>query len=196
MDYESEVVKFLSQKENLPFALEIAEKIVVVKEKLQKDFWKSVEVKLKENLNSSSFKDTWMIKIDEDVLSTWSGLSIVPTTTPQSLHIFPRIEQWRGDLRLFYGIRYNRKNEEPITIPVLANFINELGEENYKNNPRWIGYKLTDIQPMTNNFLFKVVDNLDALVEDVINMVWELFSDKAKSINQINEAIAEKNGRP
>ena len=43
MDYESEVVKFLSQKENLPFALEIAEKIVVVKEKLQKDFWKSVE---------------------------------------------------------------------------------------------------------------------------------------------------------
>ena len=196
MDYESEVVKFLSQKENLPFALEIAEKIVVVKEKLQKDFWKSVEVKLKYELDKSSFKDAWMIKIDEDVLSTWSGLSIVPTATPQFLHIFPRIEQWRGDLRLFYGIRYDRKNEEPITIPVLANLINELGEENYKNNPWWIGYKLTDIQPMSNNFLFKIVDNLDALVEDVINMVWELFSDKAKSINQINEAIAEKNGRP
>jgi hypothetical protein len=196
MDYESEVVKFLSQKENLPFALEIAEKIVVVKEKLQKDFWKSVEVKLKKNLDSSRFRDTWMIKIDEDVLSTWSGLSIVPITRLQSLHIFPRIEQWRGDLRLFYGINYSRKNEEPITIPVLANLINELGEENYKNNPWWIGYKLTDIRPMTNNFLFKVVDNLDALVEDVINMVWELFSDKAKSINQINEAIAAKNGRP
>ena len=196
MDYESEVVKFLSQKENLPFALEIAEKIVVVKEKLQKDFWKSVEVKLKKNLNSSSFRDTWMIKIDEDVLSTWSGLSIVPITSLQSLHIFPRIEQWSGDLRLFYGIRYSRENKEPITIPVLANLINELGEENYKNNPRWIGFKLTDIRPMTNNFLLKVVDNLDALVEDVINMVWELFSDKAKSINQINEAIAANKHSP
>ena len=196
MDYESEVVKFLSQKENLPFALEIAEKIVVVKEKLQKDFWKSVEAKLKERLDNSSFRETWMIKIDEDVLSTWSGLSIVPITTLQSLHIFPRIEQWSGDLRLFYGIRYSRKNEEPISIKVLDDFISKLGEENYKNNSWWIGYKLTDIRPMTNNFLFKVVDNLDAVVEDVINMVWKLFEDKVDSINQINEAIAEKNGRP
>jgi hypothetical protein len=196
MDYESEVVKFLTQKENLPFALEIAEKIVVVKEKLQKDFWKSVEAKLKERLDNSSFRETWMIKIDDDVLSSWSGLSIVPTTTPQSLHIFPRIEQWSGDLRLFYGIRYSRKNEEPISMKVLNDFFNELGEENYKNNYWWVGYKLTDIRPMTNNFLFKVVDNLDALVEDVINMVWELFSDKAKSINQINEAIAANNGSP
>lgn len=196
MDYESEVVKFLTQKENLPFALEIAEKIVVVKEKLQKDFWESVEAKLKERLDNSSSGETWMIKIDDDVLSSWSGLSIVPTTTPQSLHIFPRIEQWSGDLRLFYGIRYSRKNEEPISIKVLNDFFNELGEENYKNNYWWVGYKLTDIRPMTNNFLFKVVDNLDALVEDVINMVWELFSDKAKSINQINEAIAANNGSP
>ena len=155
-----------------------------------------MEVKLKENLNSSSFKDAWMIKIDDDVLSSWSGLSIVPITTPQSLHIFPRIQQWSGDLRLFYGIRYSRENEEPITIPVLANLINELGEENYKNNPRWIGYKFTDIRPMTNNFLFKVVDSLDALVEDVISMVWELFEDKVHSINQINEAIAANNGSP
>jgi hypothetical protein len=71
-----------------------------------------------------------------------------------------------------------------------------MGEENYKNSPWWIGNKLTDIRPMTNNFLFKVVDNLDSLVEDVVNMVWELFSDKADSINQINEAIAENKGSP
>ena len=196
MDYESEVVKFLSQKENLPFALEIAEKIVVVKEKLQKDFWKSVEVKLKERLDKSSFKETWMIKIDDDVLSSWSGLSIVPKTTTQFLHIFPRIQQWSGDLRLFYGIRYSRKNEEPISIKVLSDFFNELGEENYKNNYWWVGYKFTDIRPMTNNFLFKVVDNLDTLVEDVVNMLWELFEDKVDSINQINEAIAANKHSP
>jgi len=196
MDYESEVVKFLTQKENLPFALEIAEKIVVVKEKLQKDFWKSVEVKLKDRLDNSSFRETWMIKTDEDVLSSWSGLSIVPITTPQSLHIFPRIEQSSGDLRLFYGIRYSRKNEEPISIKVLSDFFNELGEENYKNNYWWVGYKFTDIRPMTNNFLFKVVDNLDTLVEDVVNMLWELFEDKVDSINQINEAIAANNDSP
>ena len=99
-------------------------------------------------------------------------------------------------MRLFYGINYSRKNEKLIIIPVLANLINELGEENYKNNPRWIGYKLTDIRPMTNNFLFKVVDNLDALVEDVINMVWELFKNEVDSINQINEAIEANNGSP
>ena len=116
MDYETEVIDFLSQKENLPFVLDIAEKVEPVKEKLLRDFWNGLEAKFNTKLTGHALTNRWKVKRDQDIPGNWEGISLIPIDEPLILYTHPSLEQWAGSLQLFYGIHWSQENRSPITL--------------------------------------------------------------------------------
>jgi len=86
MDYDTALIDFLSQEENLPFILELSEKVVQVKDKLHLKFWEKIETQLRKRLKESSFKTDWRLKLDKNLFSSWSGIYLSPIApVPKSI---------------------------------------------------------------------------------------------------------------
>jgi len=198
MDYEAAVIDFLSQEENLPFILELSEKVGQVKDKLHQKFWKKVETKLKERLNESSLKIDWRLILDDDIFSSWKGISLSPITKSKYLYVYPKLEQWSGDLRLFYGIHWSQQIETSITIQLINDFLQVLKDTGYiiGKSSWWPAYQLTDIRPKSNDFLLRISKNIDSHVNNIIDIFWEFFSDNAEMMKNINQAIASNERCP
>ena len=193
MDYEKAVIEFLAHKDNLPFVLEIGERVEQIKKKLHTRFWKIIKNILQGLLNESSYSNKWDIQIDDNLFSSWSGLTFIPISNT-NLHIRPRIEQGSGDLNIFYGIQWSQENRDPITINKLKVFQTQLKNDGLAGSDAWwIAYKKTNIRPSNKDFLMKISSNANSVANDVAILVWELFSNNIQSIEEINQLIKNNN---
>lgn len=192
MDYDSMVIEFLAQGENLPFVLEIASKVEQVRDKLQLDFWKHLEARLDEKLNTSGLQSEWKLVLHDNILAKWSGMGIYPRKVARSYQMFVKLGQSSGDMHLFYGVHWNRPWKAPLTIKGLDDFIRKLRSQGYTDSSDWVpALRHTDICPRSNEFALRVVKDLDSLAITVGDMFWEFFDENAETIQSINRAISE-----
>lgn len=196
MDYEQEVIDFLSQKENLPFVLDVAEKVEPVKEKLLLDFWNGLEAKFNAKLTEQALTDRWKVKRDHDIPSDWGGISLIPVEEPSIIYLHPGLEQWAGSLRLFYGMHWSKENKDPITFPDVRTLKLCLRNDRFKGSDWWIGYKLTDIYTRNKGFLIRISRNLDSVVDNVADISFDLIGKYVALVERANLGIrnAAQNG--
>jgi hypothetical protein len=197
VNYESEVIDFLSQKENPAFVLEIADKVEKVKEKLHRDFWNGFEKQLQAKLTEHALTNRWRVQRDQDILGNWGGVSLVPLE-PHLLYMHPRLEQSAGTFRLFYGMHWSTETREPLTLPAVSQLEASVKSGQFTGNSWWIGCKFTDMYLQSNDFLVRMSKNLDIVVEDVTGIFFDLIDKYIDLVERANQAISEAatNGVP
>ncbi len=100
MDEEQAVLKFFSQKENLPLALSVADHTDGIRQKLNNDFWVALAKLIAEDLPD------WNVATTEDRNSTEClvGVCLQPRVE-QQIYLRPMLEQqYLGNTsRIYYG---------------------------------------------------------------------------------------------
>ena len=146
-DYRDAVVEFLSKPENLEVALEIAELVEDVKDKLVREFWHAVKSKVCESQNKLP---TWSVKLDSDeqLKRNYSGLRCVPDTASKAQQYLGfRISQEGG--MIYQGVCWNKEMETPFDelskklpeLSVIRDRLLQLSKEYAKSTKWWIGWK-------------------------------------------------------
>jgi hypothetical protein len=146
-DYRDAAVQFLLKPENLEVALEIAELVENVKQKLVLEFWHGLKSKVSENQSKLA---TWSVKLDSDeqLKGNWSGLDCVPDIASRAQRYLRfRVEQGGGTI--YQGVCWNKEMKTPFDelskklpqLSVIRDRLQELFKEYAKPDSWWIGYK-------------------------------------------------------
>src|SRR5208337_71441 len=111
--YKDEAVKFLSKAENLEVALDVAELVEGVKDKLVLEFWHALENRISEN---QSILSDWSIRMDSDqdlLQGSYPGLHCVPNAASNAQHYLSFAIKRGSGVRIFQGVRWNKEMKTP-----------------------------------------------------------------------------------
>ncbi len=190
MNYEQEIIQFLSKPENLSLVFEIADKVYQVRKKLHNEFWDFVINDLESKLRDSQFNKDWELEKSPDLCSSWSGVWFKPKYNVSDYHVFPRIEQWAAsDLNIFYGLHQKNKN-----VTIIAQHVQEiikiLRKQGFvKQSDVWPAYRFMDIHPWTNDFFLRFAKGDRSQAKIVIDLFWDFFSKHALEIKEVNDSM-------
>lgn len=147
-EYKDAAVEFLLKPENLELALEIAELVEDVKDRIVLEFWHAVKRKVCE---SQSKLPTWSVELDcdEDLKKAgYRGLRCVPDAASKAQHYLGfRITQGGGTI--YQGVCWNEEMKTPFDelskkVPRLTTIrdrLRELSKEYAKADAWFIGWK-------------------------------------------------------
>ena len=193
-DYKDAAVQFLSKPENLEVALEVAELVEEVRDKLVLEFWHTLKSKVCE---SQSKLPTWSVKLDsdEDLLKGgYRGLRCVPDATSKAPHYLGfRITQGGGTI--YQGVCWNEEMKTPLDdlskkvsqLTAIRKRLLELSKEyakadtwligwKYLNNGQGLREKVTLLRIRGGGLATDVADEFLLLVEKVRELVEEANS--------------------
>lgn len=194
MDYESEIVEFLSQKENIIYTLEIGERVEQVKNKLQEIFWINTKKNLDNYLREHEAKNRWQVSIEGDLFKNinknWVGLNIEPINK-ENLYLHIGIAQ--EYYRIFYGFWWNEEIKENYSLPEVLALTKELQKEKYNDIGvrNSLGWKWTDYKIRDRNFLLSVADNNEIFAKNIADLLWDLFIKNVALMDAANLAISQ-----
>jgi hypothetical protein len=194
-DYETDVVDFLSRKENIRVALEIGERIGQVKMKLAMDFWTTLYELLSEFLNnaSGSFAN-WEVRFDEKLKESptyeLAGVSIVPRIrTEQNMYLYPSMNV-KG-FQIFFGVCWSQEVKQDFPMQDLENLADSLKKGGYNNRDSlWLGRNWTSCSLREKDFLIRMADNKQPAI-DAAGQLTGLFSGFYLDIEKVNRALAQ-----
>ncbi len=192
-DFDTAVLDFLSEKENLRVALEIAERIEEVKRKLDLDFWIALRDFLDSALTSSTGLNGWVVELDKEILNNpvtnCAGISLAPKAQKdQATYLYPRmeVESWH----IFFGTKWKREIKEQISLEEVVDLRKGLENSNFKQSAWWLGWKWTDYYLRNNDFLLRAASEKQGLAQEAGNILWSLFVEFLPGIEKANKALA------
>jgi hypothetical protein len=196
MDYESEVVDFLSQPDNIEHVIEISERIDQVKKKIMADFWISMFSKMKDQLEAHF--PNWEVKpSDQDYDSNYAGYNLNWKIAPFEKFTlgFSCQQEHRGygKYQLFVCICWSQQfpaNPEIDTssIAALQNYCQKKGY--LISGQEWaVGWTWLDYYTVDKNFIIKFVKDRESYVSDIHECVWSIFSEVRELIQKANEEL-------
>ncbi len=202
MNYENEVIEFLSKKENFGLALEVAERLDAVKAKLQKAFWHACYDKLCQTLEKDTvLAGKWKASIDkdEDLITNYHGVHLVPKDRDKDLHdglcvVYSLVRNdygkllfyWRAALRSLDGKDNEWRQHESSDIQAFAN---DLKPKSYRQSTLDIGWRPIRTWESANLFLVELVESSDDVAENGVEVFWTLFKDTVKLAEEANAAL-------
>jgi PD-(D/E)XK nuclease superfamily len=110
-----DLIKLLSQQENILCALEISDSIEDVKSALRVSFWKQIDANLRNGLAESGLATSWQIEGLDDLRSNlkanWQGVYFTPAekTTNDQAQLRLGIWQENPGWKLFYGVGFSKR---------------------------------------------------------------------------------------
>jgi hypothetical protein len=192
MNYDDEVVAFLAEKENLPLALEVADRIESVKDMIQREFWVCLRDLLNKELEKSGYSN-WQIDLtdEKELCKNYAQCCIRPkngATTSLQLRVAVEQEYGYGVYQLYYGIQWNEEVDTLIQQPLVQKLLKDLESKQFKTElPSWfLGWKYMDYYPRRKDFLLKMAADKTAIVNAVSKDVWSLFKDHVDLITDVN----------
>ncbi len=193
-DYESAMINFLAQKENVRFAFEIADSIEAVKDALQLKFWHSLEVRVKEKLG---ILGEWECSLDSDEkllrMNDCVGMILRPARRMHSLYLRPRIEQ-DEKAKVWYGIGWSKEVRELPGLKQIGALRDRLMEVGYDVENTydgwWLGIKETTWNLREKKWDLRIAEG-DTLEDGIAASFVELFEDAKKLLEEINQALAK-----
>ena len=196
MSYTDAVVDFLSKRQNLVLALEIVDQLELVKDKFQIEFWLALGEAMKTRLKRAKSKQ-WEIEMPDeaDLCANWVGCSLYPLTVSDDQYYlgvgFQQVTPDSGGYHFRYGIWWcDEVSKKAAAVKQARTLIDKLAKEGFKSNNWWIGRKDTKLVPRGKDFMLRMVTNKQALVDEMAQLLWELFQDNCASIEAANLALA------
>jgi len=202
--YEDAVAAFLARGENFKFAVEISEKLNDAKNKLHRDFWEALLVRLQEILKDYEKKNNWRWKFDqkEKILSWDYGEDNEPYfKLNQELnqiqyfyaYILQGVKSKNDGGLIYYGIGYNEEETEQDEslkeVKALKDALSE--KDGYNKWDKWGVLYITEYFAYSNEFLSKVAESKKSIVEIIAKDFWQMFEVNQESIERANQALAK-----
>ena len=198
MDYDKEVINFLSKKENISTVWDIYDYFKRVNEKIHMDFWISVTKSLKIKLQP--YAHIWRMDFQPDkCLEQYGGLVLRPVSETQknSLRFGLDQETRAGSLQLYISIHCNRGADmtQVIENEILQDLMKKFKEAGFEISKPASGFwKWVDYRPQTRDFCVRIANNIDAVTLDVVNQFWHVFEDHREQFETLNEALGRIEG--
>jgi len=177
VNYNEAVAQFLSQKENLVFALEISDAIPGIKRHLLERFWDAVKTNLQSKVDSS---DDWIMESDKHIANiNNNGVYLFPKDYP----LFPFILGNDGG-KLFIGTK-NVKDCDLLKAEDFFLLQKKAGFNSSKNFGTWKFF-----QTLNNNFYIRLSSEFDDVVEETLSEFWSYSRDNIKDLIEANISLS------
>jgi hypothetical protein len=197
-DYKDAAVQFLSKPENLEVALDVAELLEDVKDKLVLEFWHKLKERVSEKLSEPL---TWSFKLDSDeelLKGRYPGLDCVPGIAPNAQH-FLRFRLEQGGDKISQGVCWNVEMKTPFDklsegVPQLRRIRDRLQpSEGYssKVNTWWVGYKYLNNSQRLREKTSLLRMQAGTLANEVADEFVELAKGLQKLVEEANSALAK-----
>jgi hypothetical protein len=197
MDYGSSLVDFLSKKENITYALEIADRIEKVKDKLLRDFWRGFKDKIGISLGEHELINKWALKFDEAILNNitkdWEGIFIKPSIDQEQ---FVNFYVCQENQRLYVGMGWHKITPQNYVLDEVISLQNKLNKEGYDtkiypNENINLGWRWTDYYIRRNDFLTRIATDNIIIIDEIADIYWAMIMDNIAYVGKANSAIKE-----
>jgi hypothetical protein len=188
-DFRNEAVQFLSKPENLPVALEVADLIEDVKDRLMLQFWHQLKDKL--SGRESEFPG-WSLRLDDAVLlnGRWQGLDWLPPIVSAG-HPYLKLRVEKGTDNVYQGVSWKEEMKTPLD--KLAERVRDLARIRELlpkgSNPWWVGSNYNRRGLRENSTWLRIQDGSFAM--EVADEFVELADKLKDSVLEANKRLAE-----
>ena len=195
MSSEDEIFEYLTQPENLPIALEIADYVEQLKHKLHRKFWTTFNPRMEQRLKISEYNSTWVFHPHpaRRYRTEWGKSYIAPAGKNYKSISQLRVAFGQGsrsnDYRFFWGANWI-KEPENFDNPAMTKLKAELIARDIniveKHWPGWGRYKYS---PYDSQFMIRMYRDTEELIAEIVEDVWKLFTDLRPIIEEINDSL-------
>lgn len=194
MNEEQAVLDFFSKKENLPLALNVANQVDNIRQKMNNDFWLALCKRI------ATAAPEWRVSITEDrnTKECLVGLHLQPEED-QKIYLRPMMEQqYLGDtLRIYYGLMWSvTPTSEQKQLPTLQALSNSFQEAGFKNNESFLAWQWTSYYPRDMEFLLRFSTDADALLDEVSSLIENLLETCHENLQLANQALRKPSRNP
>lgn len=191
MSTTEDIHAFLTKRENLSIALEIADHVDNLKNTSHRNFWSNFNHLLAAKLKQSQLVNEWTYEPFKGVKNEWGKSYLAPKKKGdvyKSYLVMVFAQANKPNYRLFWGIHW--RNEPPgFTHPDLLILMEILHKHNIKFVERsWIGSGYNDYSVYSEDFLYRINNDPDGLYEEIIDKYWGLFVEVRPLLERINQA--------
>lgn len=194
MNEEQAVLDFFSKKENLPLALNVANQVDNIRQKMNNDFWLALCKRI------ATTAPEWRVSITEDrnKKECLVGLHLQPEED-QKIYLRPMMEQqYLGDtLRIYYGLMWSvTPMSEQKQLPTLQALSNSFQEAGFKNNESFLAWQWTSYYPRDMEFLLRFSTDADALLDEVSSLIETLLETCHEDLQLANQTLRKPSRNP
>jgi hypothetical protein len=199
MEPDEFVYEFLSKKENLSTALEIASYVEVLKITMFDRFWRVFNLTMRNKLESEIAVD-WGLDTFPNINKekawqtyTWRKANLVPNNLKDP-NYYLDLAFGQGDLpdaKLFWGVQWNLGKMEPKNFnhPELSKLQEKLKDNSIQQTDRrnhWIFWDYYKVGIFNPDILSGLYFKPDLQVQEIVDDVWNLFTDIRHLLEVIN----------
>jgi len=200
MNYEQTVAEFLAKPANLPFALEVAQHVEKAKDHLQVQFWNLYYADMEKRLHASSNAGRWKViftrpgQLLAEFQSCWLQFDVGHTQSIQ-LHVGLNAESRANKYNCVYGLNWSRKQDGSSDPKVVGDLIQALMARSLvvNTNDWWLTYTRLKYSLREDTFLIRYAKEPHAVVQEIGDIVWSLFTQMREPLEAANEAFAKYN---
>ncbi len=197
--YGEAIVEFLSDKDNLPLALDIADHVADVKLSINRQFWKEITRKFNEELKHESLGWTAFIDDKKTLNGKCPGVSIRHNEL-KGPFVF-RVERWD---HLYYGVYYPDDFEKPEEVSLqlpelqeLKKLVDRLATHGVtKTDPKWLRWAYVFEFSAARKFFEEAVAVKDQLADSIFSESWKLFKSVRCPMEKANQEIRQTSKKP
>lgn len=191
MSTTEDIHAFLTKRENLSIALEIADHVENLKNTSHRNFWSNFNHQLAAKLKQSEFANEWTYEPFKGVKNEWGKSFLAPRKKGDIYKRYLVIvfaQAVKPDYRLYWGIQW-RNEPAGFTHPDLLILIEKLHQHNIKSTEgSWLGWGYNEYSIYSEDFLYRINNDPDLLYEEIIDKYWGLFLEVRPLMERINQA--------
>ena len=198
MDIDKPIVDFLREPQNISLAIEIAGYVEKLKEDLHREFWETVNKKMLERENASEIPKNWQLvpfPMGKIRSSHWQRVHVQPIIKPKPPFFLQMVlgqTSGQGNYTLVRGVAWNKKVED-WSHPNLEALTSKLKLKGFTRGDNWWpSYELYKSQLEGPEFMVQMANDMNAAVDEILNDWWELFLEIRPLMEEVNQAISEK----
>ena len=198
-DYDRRVVEYLAESENLPYALDVAERIEAVKEEVLRVFFSKLKDRLAELLAKSEHAGDWTIAARED-------------DQPGSLQIVFQKGKWDPKSRsIYFGVDYEDGLFAGLSCESLTveeqNFIRnckstkealaQIAKHQHKYEPATPSWPVSRYIEVRNertfqNHTYRYISSNPRATHDAADRVWDFFNACRSGLDNLNGELLQR----
>ncbi len=194
MSVSSEIEDFLTRKENLKVALEVADYVEEMKRQTHRDFWDALNHELALRVESE-LPGRWVYtpfnlrRLRNDWETTYFKM-VIPKKdpAPQLLHFGLGQDSRVANFRLYCGV-YRHPSVKAITT-TLRGLLVSINLANISND--WVGWGHLPITPFTEEFINSVYNHRDEFIQASAQLIWEKFTRLLPEIEAVNQQLLQE----
>jgi hypothetical protein len=196
MTTEKAIFDFITQPDNLPFALTLADCVEDLKKEMHIGFWRKFNKALENRLIDENASNMWKYKpFPRRYRKDWEKSYIVPHALEEITSALLAFAFGQNTLesgyKLMWGVYWTVSPKHGFDHPALTTIKSILVSHDiqFSEAPKWIRWGDYPLSLLDADFLARMNNEPEILVGKVVDDVWQLFSELRPYMEEVNLAV-------